>query len=375
MSDLEREAPCGLVAMQPDGTIADANEAFCGLTGRSREDLIGKTTFSQLLTGGGRIYHETHFAPLLQMQGNVRSIALEIARPDGERVPVLVNAVLEYDDAGDPAVARAAVFEATERRSYERELLRAKEDAERAEQKSAALARTLQQTLIPPLAPEIPGLEVTALYRPAGAGTEVGGDFFDVFQIDDDDWVVVIGDVQGKGAAAAVVTALVRHTVRAAAVLEQDPTEILDTVNTVLLRSDSERFCTVGVMRMMRVDRTWRAVIGLGGHTQPILSRRGHVPAQVGEPGMLLGVWAEAETTNSVILLEPGDIIVMYTDGVTEGRSGDEFFGESRLLALVEANSGNTDTLVHAILDEAVAFQSGITRDDIVVVGVGLPDH
>ena len=375
MSDLEREAPCGLITTSPDGAILDVNDAFCALTGHSRDELVGRTKFAQLLTGGGRIYHETHFAPLLQMQGSVRSIALEIARPDGERLPVLVNAVLDHDDAGDPVVVRAAVFEATERRSYERELLRAKEDAERAEQKSAALARTLQQTLIPPVAPSIPGLEVAAVYRPAGVGDEVGGDFYDVFQIDDDDWIVVVGDVQGKGAAAAVVTSLVRHTVRAAAVLEQDPTEILDTVNTVLLRSHSERFCTLGVMRIMRVDRTWRAVIGIGGHTQPILCRRGHVPAQVGEPGMLIGVWESAETTNSVILLEPGDVIVMYTDGVTEGRAGREFFGESRLLALVEVNRGDTDTLVNTILDEAVAFQNGVTRDDIVVLGIGLPEE
>ncbi|MDP1794648.1 MAG: SpoIIE family protein phosphatase, partial [Acidimicrobiales bacterium] len=248
------KAPCGYLTTMPDGTIVKVNETFLTLTGYSRDELVGQTRFVHLLTGGGRIYHETHYAPLLQMQGSVRGIALDVVCKDGSRQPVLVNAVLECDADDQPVLVRTAVFGASERRAYERELMRAKDEAERAQRRSAKLARTLQQTLIPPAPPNIPGLDVAAAYRPAGAGDEVGGDFYDVFQIDEDDWVVVVGDVQGKGPEAAVVTALVRHTVRAAAVLDQDPSQILDTVNTVLLRDGIDRFCTLVIARLMRLD-------------------------------------------------------------------------------------------------------------------------
>ena len=99
---------------------------------------MGRRSFVDLLTGGGRIYHETHYAPMLQMQGMAREIALDIVGADGRRIPALVNAVLERDAAGAPIVVRAAVFDATERREYERELLRSKQRAEESEAEAAA---------------------------------------------------------------------------------------------------------------------------------------------------------------------------------------------------------------------------------------------
>lgn len=367
------ETPCGFLLTEPNGRIVRVNEMLLTISGFTRDELVGKKRFTDLLTGGGRIYYETHFHPLLQMQEEVRGIALEVVCGDGSRLPVLVNAVLERDAKGEPSAVRIAVFEATERRAYERELLRAKEEAEAAEAKSSALARTLQQTLIPPVAPTIPGLDVAAAYRPAGAGDEVGGDFYDAFQVDDDDWVIVVGDVQGKGAAAAVVTALVRHTVRAAAVLEQEPREILSTVNTVLLRDGTERFCTLGIVRLMRIDSTWRAAIGIGGHTLPVLCHGAHTPVQIGEPGMLIGVWETAETANTVVLLDRGDVLMLYTDGVTEARAGTEFFGEERLMRLASTHNDSAADLVAAVVEGAVSFQNGVTRDDIVVVAIGVP--
>ena len=106
-------------------------------------------TFAHLLTAGGRIYHETHYAPMLSMQGRAREIALDIVRSDGRRVPVLVNAVLDRAPDGSPRIIRAAIFDATERRNYERELVEAKKKAELSEARATALARTLQQTLMP----------------------------------------------------------------------------------------------------------------------------------------------------------------------------------------------------------------------------------
>jgi sigma-B regulation protein RsbU (phosphoserine phosphatase) len=131
---------------------------------------------------------------------------------------------------------RTAVFDATERRQYEQELLRAKQRAQESEERARLLARTLQQSLIPPAPPDIPGLQVSAAYRPAGNGDEIGGDFYDVFQLGPGEWMVAVGDVRGKGVEAAVVTSLVRHTTRAAAVGHPQPSQVLDMLNQVLLR-------------------------------------------------------------------------------------------------------------------------------------------
>ena len=265
------KAPCGYLSTLADGTLVKVNDTFLALTGYPRRDLVGRRTFAELLTPGGRIYHETHFAPMLQMQGSARAIALEIVRSDGTRLPVLVNAVLERDEEGRPRIVRAAIFDATDRREYERELLSAKERAEASEQRATALARTLQRTLIPPTAPSIPGLGVAAAYRSAGDGDEVGGDFYDIFQLAPHDWVIAIGDVSGKGVEAAVVTSLARHTIRAAAVNQSQPSEILTTLNTVMLNEGIDRFCTVALVRLRSTDSVWTAHVSNAGHPPPVL--------------------------------------------------------------------------------------------------------
>jgi sigma-B regulation protein RsbU (phosphoserine phosphatase) len=205
------------------------------------------------------------------MQGTAREIALDIVTKDGRRVPVLVNSVLDRDSRSRPRTVRTAVFDATQRREYERELLLSKTRAEESEARARALAQTLQQTLIPPTPPAIPGLEVAARYRPAGDGSEVGGDFYDVFQVGPDDWVVTIGDVSGKGVDAAVVTALVRYTLRAAAVANDAPSDALGVLNTVLLRHDTERFCTVAFLRVRQQGEQVTCTLAAAGHPLPLL--------------------------------------------------------------------------------------------------------
>ncbi len=127
------------------------------------------------------------------------------------------------------------------------------------------LPRTLQESLIPPLAPSIPGLEVAAVYRPAGSGDEVGGDFYDVFEIDTDHWVVVIGDVCGKGVNAAVTTALARFTIRAAAVRFPELTDALANLNETLLAAETDRFCTMAIVRFRKVAGAWTMTVGCAG--------------------------------------------------------------------------------------------------------------
>lgn len=142
LEDLYEDAPCGYLSTLPDGTIARVNRTFEQWTGHRREDLVGRRRLSDLLTPGGRIYHETHYSPLLQMQGAVREIAVEIVRADGSRLPVLVNSVLRRDGGGRPASIRTTVFDATDRRHYEAELLAARRRAERLQRHTALLAET-----------------------------------------------------------------------------------------------------------------------------------------------------------------------------------------------------------------------------------------
>ncbi|MBA2281666.1 MAG: SpoIIE family protein phosphatase [Actinomycetota bacterium] len=372
-SALYERAPCGYLSTLPDGTISKANQTFLALTGYGRDELVGRRSFAQLLTAGGRIYHETHYAPMLQMQGTVREIALDIVRADGTRLPVLVNSVLERDENGTPLVVRTAVFDATHRREYERELLRAKERAEVLEARATMLARTLQQTLIPPTPPEVPGLDVGAAYRPAGNGEEVGGDFYDVFQIADGDWAVAIGDVCGKGVGAAVVTAQARHTIRAGAVLRPQPCAILDTLNEVLLHHAADRFCTVALLRLRLVGGSWRATVCCAGHPPPLLVRPGEEPVAFGGFGSLLGVLRVVNLEDAEVVLQSGDSLVLYTDGVTEARDGPDFFGDERLSAAVARLRCPANDVATGLLDEVMAFQRGDPSDDIAIVAICVP--
>ena len=366
-------APCGYLSTTPDGVIVKVNQTLLTWIGLDRDEVVGRRTFAELLTVGGRIYHETHYAPMLRMQGEARAIALDVRTSDGGVLPVLVNAVLERDAEGRPRVVRVVVFDATDRRAYERELLRAKERAEASEARARSLAETLQQTLIPPLPPQVPGLDVAAAYRPAGQGHEVGGDFYDVFQVGVDDWVVVLGDVCGKGIEAAVVTALVRYTVRAVSVQTADPAEALEGLDEVLLARGSSRYCTVVVARLRCVDGAWTVTISLGGHPLPLRLVPGAAPEPVGKPGTIVGVFEGAARDESEIVLGPGEALVFYTDGVTEGRRGRELYGDDRMHHALDGLEGDAATVVDGLLGDVLEFQGGLPRDDVAIVVVKVP--
>ncbi|HXH79901.1 SpoIIE family protein phosphatase [Nocardioides sp.] len=363
------KAPCGYLSTTPDGTIVKVNETFLTWTGFVADELVGQRRLVDLLTPGGRIYHETHLAPMLLVLGQVKEIALEVVTADGARLPVLVNAVLDRSAEGEPRVVRVAVFDATERRRYEQELLLAKRRAEESERHAVQLAKALQQTLIPPTSPTIPGLQVAAAYRPAGAGDEVGGDFYDVFQIADGDWAVVLGDVCGKGVEAGVVTSLVRHTVRSLAVSEASPRDLLGQLNAVLLSEDPDRFCTVALLRLRRDAEGWQVTASSGGHPLPLLLRPGRPPTTFGEPGMIVGAFDPAYFSESTVRLGEGESLFLYTDGVPEARRDGELFGEERLLEALAAPGAPPD-LIDRVLDQVLEFQRHHPRDDIALLAI-----
>jgi phosphoserine phosphatase RsbU/P len=375
VADLYEDAPCGYLSTAMDGTIVRVNRTFLKWTGYDLKDLVGRKRFDQLLTPGGRIYHETHYAPLLRMQGNVREIAVDIVRPSGESLPVLVNSVVKRDGDGTPVAIRTALFDASHRREYERELLRARKQAEETEAQVRILAETLQASLIPPEPPRIPALDVGAGYRPAGSGAEVGGDFYDVFEVARNDWAVVIGDVIGKGAQAATVTALARYTIRAAASQARSPKLVLGLLNDAILRQQPNSFCTVTYARIrVRNPEQIKIRITSGGHPLPLLATAGGSIRTAGVPGTVIGVVPDPELHEKQVTLTSGDVLTFFTDGVTEGRSGAEFFGERRVEEWLLANrSSDASAIANGLVDEVVGFQNGLPRDDIAALVLKVP--
>jgi sigma-B regulation protein RsbU (phosphoserine phosphatase) len=286
--ELYDDAPCGLLSVGTDGLIVTVNRTFLRWTGHVHAALVG-TPFRELLAPGDRIFDETHHAPLLHMQDEVREIAVTLVCPRG-RLPVLLNSVLARAADGTPRSVRIAVFLALDRRSYETELLRARQRAEESEARARLLARTLQDSLLPPALPQVPGLDLGAVYRPAGRGDEVGGDFYDVFSTVGGDWMVVVGDVVGKGVAAATLTSLVRHTLRATAMHVRDPRTVLATLNDALLQQRADRVCTVALARVRPAAAgTAHVTICLGGHPRPLLLRGRADPVPFGRFGTVLG--------------------------------------------------------------------------------------
>jgi sigma-B regulation protein RsbU (phosphoserine phosphatase) len=373
--DLYENAPCGYLSTRLDGTILKVNGTFLRWTGHRGEDLVGQRTFADLLTAGGRIFHETHYAPLLRMQRRAREIAVDVVCADGRRLPMLVNAVVTDESPNRPSVIRAALFDATERRQYERELVEARRRAEESEARARALATTLQESLLPPPPPTIPGLDVATAYRPAGSGTDVGGDFSDVFQAQGGAWSVVVGDVRGKGVEAATVGVLARHTLRAAAMRTSRPKLALQTLHQTLEREPTERFCTAVFARVRRTSPgRFRLVVACGGHPLPLLASADGSVTPIGRHGSLLGVLEHPSFVDTTVHLQVGDAVVLYTDGVPEGRRGREFYGEERLAERVQSRRADGAAAVaEGIVEDVVAFQDGVPRDDIAVVVLAVP--
>src|SRR5689334_12955736 len=160
--ELYEHAPCGYLTTLPDGTIVKVNETFLAWTGYVRTELIGQRRFRDLLSAGDKIYYETHYAPLLSMQNDVHEVAFDLMRADGERLPILVNSSLGRDPNGMPRVIRTTIFNASERRGYEKELLAARRAAESSERRVRALQQIVADLAAAPTAAEVADAVVRA---------------------------------------------------------------------------------------------------------------------------------------------------------------------------------------------------------------------
>ena len=355
----------GILAVGPEGGVLAHNQRFLDLWGLDHAVLAGGAE-AVLEATAGKVVDASSYLATVRTATDERPAQLrdEVVLVDGT---VLDRHGSRLDGAGDEYLGFAWGFrEVTAERAHQAEIAAAGE-------RFATLARTLQQSLLPPRLPSPVGIDLAARYHPALSGVDVGGDFYDVFPVGPD-WILVIGDVCGKGAEAAAMTALVRHTVRAASMYDPDPTTTLVDLNAAMLASTPEtdvaRFATVCCVRLRPHPDGVMADTSCGGHPSPVVLRSDGSVEAAGTHGSLIGVLDHVDVRTTSVLLRPGDSIVAVTDGVLEARGpGGSFLGDDGLLALLPPLAGQPAAVISGAVEaRALALQGGVAHDDIAVL-------
>lgn len=237
-------------------------------------------------------------------------------------------------------------------------------------EEAATLARTLQQALLPPVTPEVPGMDVGAVYRAAGEGTDVMGDFYDLFESADGRWNAALGDVCGKGIAAARLTSLARYTLRAGAIREQAPSQVLRLLNEALLLAAGgpSRFVTAVLATFDPADDGLHLTLSSAGHVPAVL-RTANGVRLLEAPGTLLGIQAEIRLSEVELRLDPDDTLILCTDGVTEARNRvGEQFGLQRLLDVTAAADCDGQAIADALNAAVVRHAGPVAQDDVAIL-------
>jgi serine phosphatase RsbU (regulator of sigma subunit) len=243
------------------------------------------------------------------------------------------------------------------------------------------IARVLQANLLPPRLPSVPGIELGAYFHPYGSGAQVGGDFYDAFEVADGTWLLVVGDVCGKGAQAATVTGLARQTLRAAAGRHSASARLLLALNDTLFANAEEygeRFCTLACLRLSTADGSATANVACAGHPVPLIRRSNGVVEPVDCEGTALGLFPRVEVTDTAVRLYGGDLLIAYTDGVTDARNPGtgQLFGIERLLAVLkEAGSASAQEAADALGNAALDWQGGMARDDVAILALRVEEE
>ncbi|MCP9491696.1 MAG: SpoIIE family protein phosphatase [Solirubrobacteraceae bacterium MAG38_C4-C5] len=239
------------------------------------------------------------------------------------------------------------------------------------------VADTLQAAVLPRDLPAIPGVEMSVAFTPRGGEYhDVGGDYYDAFGLDDECWLVTVGDVRGKGAEAAAVTSLCRYSIRALSLHHDDPAALLGELNEVLLRHCADgRFATAALARLRLNADTVALSLALGGHPCPLLLRADGRLEPVGAPGTLLGVVNDRVVAQNIdVTLGRGDALVFYTDGVPEARdSTDRLFDLPSYLA--GCRGWDAEQIACGIQEAAIAHQGGRPDDDVALLVLRVPEE
>ncbi|MGY1455359.1 SpoIIE family protein phosphatase [Streptomyces sp. SS8] len=244
-----------------------------------------------------------------------------------------------------------------------------------------ATTQALERPLLPPRLPELPGFDLAARYHPFGSGLHIGGDFYDAFTAPDGRYVLALGDVCGKGPGAAAITGLVRHTLWAAAQHTTDPEHVLGLVNNALRRQNTP-FCTLAYAVLeppsdpADPSGAGRVRIASAGHPAPLLRRADGRAVPLEVRGPLLGVLDELHHPVTEVELRPGETLVFYTDGFTEGAGAEDRREPEDLASLLAgrpsapADGRPADRVVAALLEDAHSWWGERLRDDLAVLAL-----
>jgi sigma-B regulation protein RsbU (phosphoserine phosphatase) len=359
---LMREAPVGFALVDRDLRCVAVNQKLADIDGASIDEHLGRRPTE--VRGANRAARavEATMATVLLSGASVLDVAVSEGDPGHEGTREFEVSYFPVTEPNGISVAGVgiSVTDVTERNRssrYLEELLRDRDH----------VARALQDSLLPPSLPEPEQLEFAASYLPAGSGSDIGGDFYDVFETVDNCWHIVLGDICGKGLAAATQIGLARHTLRAASVDHPLPEDTLKVLNTVLLQhDDSDRFLTAVHLIIDLSHGTVRCTAALGGHPPPLLVRDGEV-SELGEYGPLLGIHEEVDVPGFEIELRQGDLVVAYTDGLIEDREGR--FGEPELRTFLKGAGGAPAAEVVTGLEMQLAeHRPGPAADDVAIV-------
>ncbi len=381
--DLYEKAPCGYVVTGSDRRITRANATLARWLGHPAGGLVGRR-FTDLLSAGSRIHYETHFAPLLHVHHAISGVAVDLITADNGRLPVFLAANVMMTSDGQPRGLRVTFDDASERRSYERELVDARQRAESEQHRAQVLARTLQRSLLPPALWPPEGLDAHAYYH-AASDDDVGGDFYDLFPLSPECWGFFLGDVCGKGAEAAAVTSLTRYTLRSAAVFDDDPVAVLHNLNSVLsqdfvkLISVRRRplFSTVIFGVLTQKGDGFDVQLASGGHPPPLLLRGDGTAIEVPlRGGQAVGMVTEARFVSTRLHLAPGDCLMLYSDGLTEARTGvgaERYNDADALLRFAQAHAPtSSEAIIDAVGELLKTFGDGV-EDDVALLALGVP--
>lgn len=339
-------APCGYISTLPDGTISTVNRAFEAITGLARETLVGRVRLHDLLPVTDRIYHETHYRPLLLSHGAAHEIAANLVRSDGALAPVLLSSVMVRDDDGEPRSIRTVVFPATDRRLYEQEILRAQRVNE-------DIALQLQRSLLAGDLPQADGVDIEVGYQPGVSRLEVGGDWYDVFWTEPGvSMALIVGDVVGRGLNAAMAMGQLRSATRAFASTGLDPAGVLMALDRYSVTHRVGEMTTIVYAELTLRSRSLR--YACAGHPPPLVVAPGRPPTFLMKArSMPVASWDTLHRTNASIELEPGATVLLYTDGLVEHPSRSLAAGMEALQQIVGERASETpQQLCRAIRDE-----------------------
>ncbi len=230
------------------------------------------------------------------------------------------------------------------------------------------IASVLQQTFLPTDLPPIPGIEVATMFRAAGRGVEMGGDFYDAFPRSDASWGLVVGDVCGRGPRAAAVSGFVRNVTRVAAMRDAEPGRVLARVNDAMIRTGIDRFCTATYATLSQEGSGWTVSLARGGHPPPLVLRADGTTEYLHPVGTLLGVFDDVGLEDRTLGLGPGDVLVLYTDGLVERNPTIARAGLANILASCAGLSG--EAIIDRLSESVRPSFTGEYPDDIVVMAI-----